>query len=164
MDCDSDFPEASDLACQRTQENFERITGEFLPCEITCTPNPPEACNGADDDCNGVIDEDAVCVAPSGKRWSVFVDRNLTRIQARTDCQILGEAGLIWRLPEFSDLEEDCDFLKTTFNDEGIGIDFLWANDNFFGGAALLQYFNCGIENFPESSPLLRIGHRCVSP
>jgi len=38
MDCDASHggPNASDSACQRLSDNFNRITGEGLPCEETC--------------------------------------------------------------------------------------------------------------------------------
>jgi hypothetical protein len=36
MDCDSAAPQASPTACSRVRGNFERITGQPLPCEATC--------------------------------------------------------------------------------------------------------------------------------
>ena len=36
MDCDSPFPQASPTACSRVLSNYERITGQPLPCEATC--------------------------------------------------------------------------------------------------------------------------------
>jgi hypothetical protein len=36
MDCDSPFAEASPTACSRVRANYERITGQPLPCEATC--------------------------------------------------------------------------------------------------------------------------------
>lgn len=36
MDCDSAAPQASPTACSRVRGNYERITGQPLPCEATC--------------------------------------------------------------------------------------------------------------------------------
>lgn len=36
MDCDSDAPHASPTACSRVRAQFERVTGQPLPCEATC--------------------------------------------------------------------------------------------------------------------------------
>jgi len=36
MDCDSPAPQASATACSRVQENFQRITGQPLPCDVPC--------------------------------------------------------------------------------------------------------------------------------
>ena len=36
MDCDSPAPHASPTACSRVAENFTRITGLPLPCDVTC--------------------------------------------------------------------------------------------------------------------------------
>ena len=36
MDCDSPAPQASATACSRVQENFLRITGQPLPCDVPC--------------------------------------------------------------------------------------------------------------------------------
>lgn len=36
MDCDSPAPQASPTACSRVRGNYERITGQPLPCEATC--------------------------------------------------------------------------------------------------------------------------------
>jgi hypothetical protein len=44
MDCDSDTPQASEQACDRVGENFERMTGEQPPCAL-----PPCPCFDAAD-------------------------------------------------------------------------------------------------------------------
>jgi hypothetical protein len=36
MDCDSPNHHASDEACARVKENYEKHTGEPLPCEVAC--------------------------------------------------------------------------------------------------------------------------------
>jgi hypothetical protein len=36
MDCDSPAPQASPTACSRVKQNFLRITGQPLPCDIPC--------------------------------------------------------------------------------------------------------------------------------
>jgi hypothetical protein len=36
MDCDSANPQASATACQRVRDNYTRITGQPLPCDVTC--------------------------------------------------------------------------------------------------------------------------------
>jgi hypothetical protein len=36
MDCDSPSPHASATACSRVQQNFLRITGQPLPCDVPC--------------------------------------------------------------------------------------------------------------------------------
>jgi len=41
MDCDSPAPHASPTGCSRVAANYTRITGEPLPCDVTC-PCPEE--------------------------------------------------------------------------------------------------------------------------
>jgi hypothetical protein len=36
MDCDSPSPQASPTACGRVRTNYTRITGQPLPCDVTC--------------------------------------------------------------------------------------------------------------------------------
>ena len=36
MDCDSPEPQASPTACSRVQANYQRITGQPLPCDVAC--------------------------------------------------------------------------------------------------------------------------------
>lgn len=36
MDCDSPSPQASPKACSRVQRNYQRITGQPLPCDVPC--------------------------------------------------------------------------------------------------------------------------------
>lgn len=36
MDCDSPDPQASATACGRVRTNYTRITGQPLPCDVTC--------------------------------------------------------------------------------------------------------------------------------
>jgi hypothetical protein len=55
MDCDSDNPNANAKACDRVKGNFERITGERLPCDLFCP------CFTAEDLQQGTI---ALCADP----------------------------------------------------------------------------------------------------
>ena len=36
MDCDSTAPQASPTACTRVKNNYQRITGQPLPCNVPC--------------------------------------------------------------------------------------------------------------------------------
>ena len=36
MDCDSPSPQASPTACSRVRNNYQRITGQPLPCDVVC--------------------------------------------------------------------------------------------------------------------------------
>jgi hypothetical protein len=69
MDCDSGSPEASDRACARVGEHFERLTGGPPPCGCPCVGGVP----GFIEALNGELGERVQCLAAENPGFNTFV-------------------------------------------------------------------------------------------
>jgi hypothetical protein len=85
-------------------ETFDCVRGEVYECETTCGSTgtmtcsaactagacepPPESCNGLDDDCDGVIDNDLPCSPPGGPTDCVTVCGSTGSGACTVECQL----------------------------------------------------------------------------
>jgi len=102
-DCDGDPPEACSTSCGSTGTR----TCTSICTWSTCAP-PDETCNGLDDDCDGIADEDFDCAAGAA------VDCTTSCLSTGTgtctdDCRLPGPEGCTPPAESCNGLDDDCD-------------------------------------------------------
>ena len=130
--------------CERP--GIEACVDGVLVCDAEVVAPGVEQCNGLDDDCDGVVDNDAV---PADARCDVGV--GICQVPGQPACvdAIIvceGEAGVPDAFEECNGLDDDCDGTV----DEGAGF------EEFCGiGQCEHLLIDCGGDIVPECNPLL---------